>query len=134
MAPITDIEGIGDSYADKLRDVGVDTVEDLLQQAGSPDGRGDLAEKTGISPKLILTWTNHADLFRVKGVAGQYAELLEVAGVDSVPELAQRNAASLTAKMAEVNEGRNLVRVLPAESDVADWIRQAKDLPRAVTH
>lgn len=87
-----------------------------------------------ISDKLILRWVNHVDLFRVKGVAGEYADLLEAAGVDTVPELAQRNADNLHAALAAINEQKKLVRQVPALSQVAGWIEDAKSLPRAVTY
>ncbi|MBL8065795.1 MAG: DUF4332 domain-containing protein [Chthonomonadaceae bacterium] len=134
MANIADIEGIGPAYAEKLTAAGVKSLDDLLSTGGSKSGRTGLAEKTGISETLILEWVNRADLARIKGVGSEYADLLEAAGVDSVPELAQRNAANLSAKMAEVNSAKNLVRSLPSETSVADWIEQAKTMDRAVTH
>ena len=134
MANIKEIEGVGDAYAAKLAEAGVGTVEKALEVAGTKKGRQELAEKTGISEKVILKIVNHADLFRIKGVGPQMAELLEASGVDSVPELAQRNAANLTVKMAEVNEAKNLVNRVPSESEVAKWVEEAGSLPRAVTH
>lgn len=134
MTPLTEVEGIGPAYAEKLQAAGVATTEGLLERGADRGGRADLAEATGISSALILRWVNQADLFRINGVGEQYAELLEAAGVDSVPELAQRNATSLQAKLAEANEGRNLVRQVPVESQVARWIEEAKGLPRVVTH
>jgi predicted flap endonuclease-1-like 5' DNA nuclease len=134
MAAIIDIEGVGEGYAAKLKDAGIATVEALLEQGSSPSGRKAIEEKTGIAHGYILKWVNHADLFRINGVAGQYAELLEAAGVDSVPELAQRNAENLHKKMEEVNAAKNLVRALPSLASVASWIAEAKTLPRAVTH
>jgi predicted flap endonuclease-1-like 5' DNA nuclease len=134
MSKLADIEGIGPAYAAKLTEGGVTSLENLLVQGGSKKGRQEIAEKTGLSEKLILNWVNRADLTRIKGVSTQYADLLEAAGVDSVPELAQRNAANLHAKIVEVNEEKNLVRKIPAASQVANWVAQAKELPRAVTH
>ena len=134
MAKIIDIEGIGEVYAQKLAGVGLTTVEALLEAGASAKGRQALEEKTGISKKLILEWVNHADLYRIKGVAEEYSDLLEEAGVDTVPELAQRNAENLYAKLVETNAAKELVRRLPTQSQVADWIEQAKALPRVVTH
>ena len=134
MANIDSIEGVGATYADKLKAAGISTTEALLEKGGSPKGREAIVKQTGISDKLILRWVNHADLFRLKGVASEFAELLEASGVDSVPELAQRNAASLTQKMAAINEEAKLVRKLPTESQVTAWIAEAKDLPKVVTH
>ena len=80
---IIDIEGIGEAYAPKLIEQGIETVEQLLDACEAPTGRKIIAEKTGISEKLILKWTNHADLFRINGIGPQFAELLEAGGVDS---------------------------------------------------
>lgn len=134
MAKIIDIEGIGDVYAQKLAGAGLTTVEALLKAGASPKGRQALAEETGISGKLILEWVNLADLFRIKGIGEEYSDLLEEAGVDTVVELAQRNAENLYAKMVETNAAKELVRRLPSQSQVADWIEQAKALPRVVTY
>jgi predicted flap endonuclease-1-like 5' DNA nuclease len=135
MAKLTQIEGIGETYSAKLEEAGIATQEKLLEAGGTPKGRKELAEKTGISPKLILGWINRADLARVKGIGEEYADLLELAGVDTVPELAQRNAANLHTKMAEVAEARgNVVRRIPSEKDVEKWIAQAKELPRAINY
>jgi predicted flap endonuclease-1-like 5' DNA nuclease len=134
MSAIISIEGIGEVYAEKLKAAGIATTEALLEQGATRDGRAKLAETTGISGTLILRWVNHADLFRINGVEAQYAELLEAAGVDSVPELAQRVAANLAARLAEVNDQKKLVRKVPSETQVADWVAQAKAMPRAVHH
>ena len=134
MTKLDEIEGIGPSYASVLQNAGIDTVEELLETGGAPAGRDTIAEKSGLSAKLILEWVNHADLMRIKGVGSEYADLLEAAGVDSVPELAQRNAASLTEKLEAANEAKNLVRRVPNEAAVTAWIAEAKTLPKAVHH
>ena len=134
MAKIADIEGIGPKYAAALKDHGIDTTDELLAAGASKKGRADLAEKTGLSEKLVLEWVNRADLMRIKGIGSQYSDLLEHAGVDSVPELAQRNGANLAAKMAEINEAKNLTNRAPSEKEVEDWVEQAKGLDRVVTH
>lgn len=132
--PIEDIEGIGETYGEKLRSAGVNDTDALLVACKTPKGRSELAEKTGISDKLILEWANHADLYRIKGVGSEYADLLEEAGVDTVPELAQRNAANLATRMVEVNDAKKLVRSVPSESDVAGWVEQAKGMERALEY
>ncbi len=134
MTSLIDIEGIGDAFAEKFKAINIRTVEDLLSTGCNPAGRKMLAEKTGISDKLILRWVNCADLYRIKGIGQEYSQLLEAAGVDTVVELAQRNAANLTAKMAEVQAAKKLVRRVPVQSQVEEWIAQAKTLPRVVTY
>lgn len=134
MSAITDIEGVGPAMAEKLAAAGVKTVEALLTAGGTAKGRESLVAATGISASQISRWVNHADLFRLNGVAGQYAELLEAAGVDSVPELAQRNAANLAEKMVAVKEEKHLTKTVPTEAMITKWINEAKTLPRAVSH
>jgi predicted flap endonuclease-1-like 5' DNA nuclease len=134
MANLLDVEGIGPVNAGKLKKAGVGSTDSLLSMGETPAGRKDLAAKSGISEKLILEWVNHVDLFRIKGVAEEYADLLEEAGVDTVVELAQRKAANLLKTMTEVNDKKNLVNKMPALSQVEDWIVQAKKLPRAIKY
>lgn len=131
---IIDVEGIGPVHAGQLEKVGVKTTDDLLARGASPKGREELEAAAGIGHALILKWVNRVDLYRINGVGSEYSDLLEVAGVDSVPELAQRNAANLTETLAEANAARNLVRRLPTEEMVAGWIEQAKKLPRVVQY
>ncbi len=134
MTKLTEIESIGEVYSAKLEDAGITSVENLLQTGGDKKGRKALAESTGVSEKQLLNWVNRADLARIKGVSTQYADLLECAGVDTVPELAQRKPENLQAKMAEVNEEKNLVRQVPGVSQVEGWVQQAGELPRMVNY
>ena len=134
MTNLLKIEGIGEVYAAKLQEAGIKSVEALLDAGKTPQGRESLEEGTGISGKLILEWVNHADLFRVKGIGEEYSDLLEEAGVDTVPELAQRNADNLHAQLKKTNDEKHLVRRLPALSLVKDWVAQAKALDRVITY
>ena len=134
MAAINSIEGIGDVYQKTLVEVGIDSVEKLLEQGAKRATRETLAASTKISPKLLLRWVNHADLFRIKGIATQFAELLEASGVDTVVALAQRNAAYLHEKLVKVNGEKKLVRQVPAQSQIESFIKQANDLPRVVEY
>ena len=134
MSKLSMIEGVGASYEGKLKEAGIGSVEKLLEFCAEKKGRTALAEKTGLSDKLILKWTNHADLFRIKGVGGQYAELLEAAGVDTVVELANRKAENLFKKLEEVNAEKNLCNRIPPEKVVKGWVEQAGKLPRVVKY
>lgn len=134
MTKLVDIEGIGEAYAKKLDVAGVKTLEDFLNKAVTPKDRKAVAEKSGISEHLILKWANRADLARINGIGSEYADLLEAAGVDTVPELAQRKPENLLEKMTSINEEKKLVRRLPVLSMVTDWVDQAKKLPRVLTY
>ena len=132
--PLEYVEGIGPAYAGKLKEIGIVTPLDLLKGGAFPKGRAEIAEKSGISSKLILEWVNHCDLYRIKGVGSEWADLLEAAGVDTVVELAMRNPNNLFDKMNQVNEEKKLVRKTPTQSQVDDWVGQAKNLPRVVNY
>lgn len=131
---VDQIEGIGKIYAEKLIAAGIKTTDDLLEKCKTPTGRKHTAEATGISPKLILKWTNHSDLFRIKGVAGQFAELLEAAGVDTIKEFRHRVPANLQAKMEAVNNEKNLCNRVPSVKEIEKMIEQAKTMEPTVKY
>ena len=132
MARILDVEGIGAVYAQKLASIGIKTTNKLLKMGATPQDREALSEKTGIDGGLLLEWINHADLFRIKGVGEEYSDLLEEAGVDTVPELAQRNPENLYATIQKTNQDKKLVRQLPSQRQVTDWVQQAKTMERKI--
>ena len=131
---ISEIEGIGPSYAEKLASAKIANTDDLLQFCCDKKGRKSTAESTGVSEKLLLKWANMADLMRIKGVGRQFAEMLEAAGVDTVKELATRRPDNLAAKMAEVNEAKNLANATPAQSIVEGWVSAAKGTEPKISH
>ncbi len=132
--PIESIEGIGPVYGKTLADAGIKTTTDLLERCGSAKGRTEVSSASGLSATVLLKWVNMADLMRVSGIGTEFSELLEAAGVDTVKELALRNADHLTAKMAEVNAQKKLTRRMPTVSEVTKWIEAAKTMPAAVSH
>lgn len=134
MASIKEIEGIGPAYAEKLQASAITSTSHLLELGATAKGRAKIAADTGINEKLILEWVNHADLERIKGVGWEYADLLEAAGVDTVPELAQRKPENLHAKLSEINEAKSLVRRVPSLAQVQAWVAEAQTLERVVTH
>lgn len=134
MAKVIDIEGIGPVISAKLQAAGIDTTDELLSRGATPAGREAISAATGWSTKQVLEWVNRADLMRVRGVGSEYSDLLEQAGVDTVPELAQRRADNLAAKLAEVNEAKKLTRRTPSEAEVEKWVAHAKELGRAISY
>ena len=131
---VEDVEGIGPTYGEKLRAVGIEDTDALLNACKTKTQRKELAEKSDISETHILKWANMVDLYRISGVGSEFSELLEASGVDTVPELAQRNAENLTAKMVEVNDAKSLTRRVPSGTEVEKWVAQAKTLPRALEY
>lgn len=132
---LVDIMGIGNAMAEKLNaTAGLKTVEDLLEAGASKKGRAELAKNSGIDEKRILRWINMADLFRIKGISEKYSNLLELAGVDTVKELRNRNAENLHAKMKESNDQHDVVDRVPSLSETESWVSQAKELDPKVTY
>lgn len=131
---IDDLEGVGKVYAEKLNAAGIKDTDGLLAACKTAKQRADLAARTGISSKRLSKWANMVDLYRISGIGSEFAELLEAAGVDTVPELAQRNAANLATAMAKTNETKKLSRRTPSEAEVAKWVAQAKKLPRVLEY
>ena len=134
MTKLSEIEGIGSAYKEKLISAGITSIESLLKACASKKERTELAEKTDIPDLLILKWANRADLARIDGIGSEYADLMEAAGVDTIPELAQRNAVNLFNKINSVNDEYKFVKKMPTEKQVEDWIEQAKKLPRVIQY
>lgn len=131
---ISEIEGIGGTSAAKLGKAGVKSVNGLLEKGGSKAGRKAIAASSGLDEGKILNWVNMADLFRIKGVGSQFAELLKASGVDTVKELRTRNAANLHAALVDVQAKKKITRTVPGAGQVEGFINQAKKLDPKVTH
>lgn len=134
MTNLETVEGIGSTYRTKLIEAGITTTEALLDKGKTPKGRDELARATSISGKLILNWVNRVDLFRVRGIGSEYADLLEEAGVDTVPELARRNPENLHQALVETNQETHVVRQVPGVSQIEKWVKQAEALPRQIVY
>ena len=134
MAKLADIEGVGRVNAAKLQKAGVRSTDSLLKKGGTRKGREEIVKLSRIDKELILQWVNHVDLYRIKGVGSEFADLLEAAGVDTVVELSKRDAKKLVATLAKVSAKGNLTNRVPTVKMVKGWIAQAKKLPRAVSY
>lgn len=133
MARIDQVAGIDHKQATKLRKAGVRTSKKLIEEAATRRGRTDLAKQTGLSARDLQIWVHHADLLRVKGVGGEYAELLVAAGVDTIRDLRRRNPTALLAKVIGLNGANRVVDRLPTESMVEGWIESAGELEPSIT-
>lgn len=131
---INEIEGIGPSFAEKLQAAKITNTDHLLAKCGDKKGRKAISEATGISESQLLKWSNMADLMRISGVGKQFAELLEAAGVDTVKELRNRNAANLAEAMTSINDEKKLTRGSANVTQVEEWISQAKTLDPKISH
>lgn|SRR5690625_3239506 len=126
--PLEDVKGMTKKAAEALRKAGAADTGTLLEACRTPAGRRQLATDTGLSGDEVLDLANRADLMRVSGIGEKYGDLLEITGVDTVPELAQRNPKNLAQMLEEANTKHGLVKALPSVSQVEDWVGQAKKL------
>lgn len=131
---ITEIEGIGEATAEKLSSAGVTTVEDLLTMGADSKGRASLAEKSGLTEHKVLYLVGMADLIRINGIGGEFAELLKASGVDTVKELATRNPENLHVKISEINAEKALVRQMPSVDQLTKFVNEAKNTESTITH
>lgn len=132
-----EILGVGPAYQKALAASGIKTVKQLLLAGTTPTARKHLAEDTGISPKLVLTWINHADLMRVAGCGPEYARLLERAGIDTVLELARRNSIKLAESLKAANDlggGKKAVKRVPDVVTTTKWVDNANTFTRLVSY
>lgn len=132
---VVEIEGLGEVFAERLRHLGIKTTDELLTAGATPAGRLRLAEGVGVTPERILDWVNRADLFRITGIGSEFSDLLVIAGVDTVVELSTRYSPHLFETFVKtVRDHPHLVRCLPTETEITDWIEEAKHLPRVVEY
>lgn len=131
---VKEIKGVDEKLAASLKAQGIGVSDDLLARAATPAARKELAAALQIGTKEVLELANRADLARISGIGGVFSDLLEQAGVDTVKELAARRADNLRTKLVEVNTASQLAGRLPTEAQVADWIAQAKALPRLLQY
>jgi len=135
MAVMIDkLAGINDAIQAKLKQKGILNNEQFLEASLTPALRKELAAYCEVTPRDILELANRADLSRLNGVAGVYADLLERAGVDTVKELATRRPDNLHKKLMETNEAQKITRNPPLEEQVQSWVEQAKALPKTLIY
>jgi predicted flap endonuclease-1-like 5' DNA nuclease len=127
---IESIEGIGKSYARKLQMISISTTKDFLEKCNTPEDFDRIAKHLNVDPIVIKQWWSMADLLRIPTMTGQFAELLTASGVQSVPELLDKNSSKLLRKLERVNEVERRAPTTPSEKLLREWINSAKELSR----
>ena len=126
--PIESIEGIGQGFGKRLKADGIATTEALLELCTSDAGIARVCQCVDLDENTVRNWRTMADLMRIKGLGGQWAELMWRAGVSSVQDLAQREIEPLRARMREINEEEHRVAELPGEKRVIKFVEDAAHL------
>lgn len=125
------IGGVGPAVAAKLAKAGIRTTDGLLAACRDRRERRLLSERTGLPERQIQRFVNRADLMRIRGVGGDFAELLVASGVRTVRELSRRRPLNLALRVSAVNAEKKLSRRAPSASMVERWIAKAKELKEA---
>lgn len=131
---IDEIEGIAPTYSGKFHEIGIETTDDLLNKCSERKARDEIAGKIGIDKKMLLKWTNTADLFRIRGIGKQYSELLEASGVETIEQLSKQEPQKLSGKFHEVNARRKYSKITPSPHIVERWIEQARNIEMKIHH
>lgn len=132
MVSLRDVGAIDDESTQRLIDFGVTNSERLLLVAAHKQGREDLAQETGVSEDSLLRLVRFSEMVRIKGIGGEYAALLQSAGVEDVRELSKRNPDQLHRRLSDLNAENRVVRRLPSPQDIAHWIAHAASLKSIV--
>lgn len=122
------IAGVGPAVAKKLAAADIRTTDALLDASRGRRERRLLSERTGLPERQLRKFVNMADLMRIRGIGGDFAELLGASGVRTVRDLSRRSAFNLATKMSTVNTARRLSRRAPSAPMVERWIAQAREL------
>ncbi len=130
--PISKLRGVPTSARMALKRQGINTCARLLEQAGKAAARRALAERTGIDPELLLRIVQRADMARINGIGAVFGMMLEDLGVRDVSALARQDPVALHQRLKELNTEERLARRSPTPEEVADWVGQARALPRLV--
>jgi len=126
--------GIEPEDAKKLRSLGITAPLLLLKKGATPQGRQSIAADLNIPEMQVLKWVNSIDLLRIKGLTIDDAQMLKVAGVDILVELATRDPESLLENLDASSKMTNNSYQVPSLAQVQNWIAQARELPRIISY
>jgi hypothetical protein len=128
-SPVEDAPSIGAKTAERLAEINIRTVADLLR--ADPNRAAAQLKTRHISSEVIRDWQDQAKLVcAVPQLRGHDAQILVACGIRDASKLAGADAKSLlkaTTEFAATTEGKRVLRSSeqPDAAEVADWIRWA---------
>ncbi len=126
---IEEIDGIGKGFGQRLRKIGIHTTTDLLEKCRDDDSYAKhIAKAMNQNEKTVETWLKMADLLRVDGIDGKYAELLYLSGINSSAKLATSDMRKVRAKIKNVVKNQHHAKKTPTKKMISKWIVLAKKL------
>lgn len=126
--PISNVKGLSPDVRTKLEAEGIRNTQQLLEHTQSVKQRTELAHKIGTTAGVLKELANRADLMRLKGVGGDFSNLLEEAGVNSCKELQHRLPEKLQKTLADIHTSKKIGHHAPTLAQVTEWIGEAKSL------
>jgi hypothetical protein len=122
----SEFPGIDHNHVTKLREVAIETTDDMMRIWADEPKRSSLVEKTGISLEQFAKLASMARLARVKNVGTKYVAALLAAGIDGPKSLFEYTPESLVKRLGDVKAEQKLTVDVPQLSDVAGWFTDAK--------
>lgn len=129
---ISNIEGIGQKFKERLEYVGIRTVSELLAKSQTQEDRDELSSSADIPVGYIDNWATMLDLTRVQGIGYQHAELLTYSGIKSVEDFRKRNPENLYDAMKVTNDSKHFTKTIPSSESLNKLIENAKKITNIV--
>lgn len=126
---VVDAPSIGPRMAERLNEIGIYTVDDLLKS--NPEKVAEQLNHRRVEAETVLAWQQQTTLVcRVPMMRGHDAQFLVAAGVTSAEELAEQNPVTLFGEVdaiAHSREGKRIARggKLPDLEEVTEWVTYA---------
>jgi len=123
---VEEVRGIGENTGNELREMGITNVGELVLTDTAV-----IAEKTGMSEKMVEKLQGRAQLAMVPSVKNKDMILLEEVGVTNRKELANQDPLELGRKIngilkVYVEEGKISEAEKPTIEDIYSWIKFAR--------
>jgi len=128
VSDLLGIDNISPLKVRKLEGIGILSRADLLRIGRSQLGRQDIARRTGIGVRQLTDWLNKADLMRIPGLTMPMIRLLEVAGIETIEDLAVARPEAIERKLAEFSKRQTPGTALPGAGELSAWVAAAGEL------
>jgi hypothetical protein len=122
----SEFPGIDQSHVTKLREVGIESTDDMMRLWADEPKRGSLVEKTGINLEQFAKLAAMARLARVKNVGTKYVAVLLAAGIDGPKSLFEYTPESLVKRLAEVKAEKKLTVDAPGLPEISGWFTDVR--------
>lgn len=131
---LKDLPGIPAAAVQKLEELGVKNTKQLFDHIKTPDSRQSLAQKTGLTPEVILELTKLTDVVRIKWVGANFARLLVDSGCDTVEKVTRADYTRVYNQLMKINEEKQYFKGKFGLNDMKLCVLAAKSVPLAIQY